>query len=91
MNDHSNALNRKLEESISVGREFEPIAGLWGRFADVMGAAGVPDLSSAPARAAAADGDEEQDNGGLNRSRGAADGLPPGVAPGGGLVYGRDA
>ncbi|EPQ27284.1 uncharacterized protein PFL1_05207 [Pseudozyma flocculosa PF-1] len=39
----SNALNRKLEESISVGKEFEPIAGLWGRFSELMTAVGIPD------------------------------------------------
>ncbi|PWN53285.1 hypothetical protein IE53DRAFT_339039 [Violaceomyces palustris] len=39
----SNALNRKLEESISVGKEFEPIAGLWGRFSELMTASGIPD------------------------------------------------
>lgn len=36
----SNSLNRKIEESISVGKEFEPIAALWGRFSEIMKVAG---------------------------------------------------
>ncbi|PWN29281.1 hypothetical protein BDZ90DRAFT_104553 [Jaminaea rosea] len=35
--NHSNALNRKLEESLLVGHEFEPVARLWGNFAASMG------------------------------------------------------
>ncbi|CAD6973232.1 unnamed protein product [Tilletia controversa] len=42
---NSNVLNRKLEESIAVGREFEPIAQLWGRFSSVMQAAGIPEYT----------------------------------------------
>lgn len=131
---NSNALNRKLEESISVGKEFEPIAGLWGQFTNVMQRAGFPELdpaalagtrvAAAPTGAVAspAGGDgtpmetgAEGVDGGADllaqsegrRSRGATDddplkksfgagdllgtdeGLPPGVAPGGGTVYGR--
>ncbi|CEH14948.1 DASH complex subunit Dad1 [Ceraceosorus bombacis] len=101
--DHSNALNRKLEESISVGKEFEPIAGLWGRFTEVMRAAGIPDLSGASTGGAGSgvgeDGGADNQDGtagnaqqdGLSRSQGADTALPPGVAPGGGIVYGRDA
>lgn len=40
--NNSNALNRKLEESILVGKEFEPVAALWGRFASSMASMGVP-------------------------------------------------
>ncbi|CAO1630490.1 unnamed protein product [Jaminaea pallidilutea] len=39
--NHSNALNRKLEESILVGKGFEPMSVLWGRFASMMGQYGV--------------------------------------------------
>ncbi|CAO1627719.1 unnamed protein product [Parajaminaea phylloscopi] len=39
--NNSNALNRKLEESILVGKEFEPVAALWGRFAGMMSSHGV--------------------------------------------------
>lgn len=87
--DRTNTLNRKLEESITVGREFEPIAALWGRFAELMKTAGVPDLTTGNAQGAA--GAESEEVAALARSKGAASGaLPPGVAPGGGMVYGRD-
>ncbi|KDN38697.1 hypothetical protein K437DRAFT_259304 [Tilletiaria anomala UBC 951] len=154
---NSNTLNRKLEESISVGKEFEPIADLWGQFSNVMTRAGIPDLVAETAAAAAAtaaspsftsgvaesgaaagassgdathpdtasdqfrrsagapgadadaaEGNEdgrrsrqghgafgEEDT--LKRSLGGTgdllgmDDLPPGVIPGGGIVYGRDA
>ncbi|KAK0541057.1 Dolichyl-diphosphooligosaccharide-protein glycosyltransferase subunit dad1 [Tilletia horrida] len=111
---NSNALNRKLEESIAVGREFEPIAQLWGRFSSVMQAAGIPDYTgvglgpgtaagagtgagaAASVSALAAGGGDGGDGGegelhedGLRRSRGIEPGLPPGVAPGGGTIYGR--
>ncbi|KZP01333.1 hypothetical protein CALVIDRAFT_559951 [Calocera viscosa TUFC12733] len=33
----SNLLNRKLEEVLGVGREFETISSLWGRFHQLMG------------------------------------------------------
>jgi len=32
----SNLLNRKLEEVLGVGKEFETISSLWGRFHDLM-------------------------------------------------------
>lgn len=32
----SNLLNRKLEEVLGVGREFETISSLWGRFHQLM-------------------------------------------------------
>ncbi|KZT56328.1 hypothetical protein CALCODRAFT_435935 [Calocera cornea HHB12733] len=32
----SNLLNRKLEEVLGVGREFETISSLWGRFHHLM-------------------------------------------------------
>ncbi|KAL9937102.1 hypothetical protein V8E36_004337 [Tilletia maclaganii] len=106
---NSNALNRKLEESIAVGREFEPIAQLWGRFSNVMQAAGIPTYTGVGLRpdsgvagadagqgdgALAYGGDAEGEQGGANedglrRSRGIEPGLPPGVAPGGGTIYGR--
>ena len=69
----SNALNRKMEESISVGKEFQPIAGLWGRFVDLMTAAGIPNPY-------------EEDH----SSSDPTPSLPPGVAPGGGIVYSHD-
>ncbi len=132
---NSNALNRKLEESIYVGKEFEPIAGLWGQFANVMHAAGIPDLAAtagaassataagantgedADTAAATAGGPEGEDGRRRSSSRGASGTgpgsdpasslkrsfgpggmdplasdtqLPPGVAPGGGTVYGRE-
>lgn len=34
---NTNALNRKIEESVLVGKEIEPVAQLWGRFAAMMG------------------------------------------------------
>jgi len=123
---NSNALNRKLEESISVGKEFEPIAGLWGQFSNVMHRAGIPDLAAAATASANApsattnastqdlegenaEGVAEGEAEGGRRSRGpleedmlrrslgptgdllgSGEALPPGVAPGGGIVYGRD-
>jgi len=40
-----NAVNRKLEEHISVGRGFESIAELWGRFSELMAQTGAPEAS----------------------------------------------
>lgn len=40
--NHSNALNRKLEESITVGKEFEPVAALWSRFGELIHSSGLP-------------------------------------------------
>ena len=137
---NSNALNRKLEESTAVGKEFEPIADLWSQFSNVMTRAGIPDLAAqavaqrqsqqgqglSSAAGNASDGNDEAElgdalgasmgadgrrskgastteedrlrrSGGPGASNSAADllgteeALPPGVAPGGGLVYGRDA
>ena len=102
---NANALNRKLEESISVGHEFAPIAHLWGQFADLMSAAGIDPnreqqqqqqagsaagpgatvttaTAATPGRANAEEAIERRDEEGS---------LPRGVAPGGGIVYGRDA
>ncbi|KAK0549694.1 Dolichyl-diphosphooligosaccharide-protein glycosyltransferase subunit dad1 [Tilletia horrida] len=116
---NSNTLNRQLEASIAVGREFEPIAQLWGRFSSVMQAAGIPEYtgvglhqvgpgSSSTGTNAGAEstglgvvheldgevgsgrqGAGSNEEGGLRRSRGIEPGLPPGVAPGGGVIYGR--
>ncbi|WFD02973.1 Dolichyl-diphosphooligosaccharide-protein glycosyltransferase subunit dad1 [Malassezia obtusa] len=44
---NANATNRKLEEQISVGKGFESIAELWGRFSTLMTQAGVPNPESA--------------------------------------------
>ncbi|EST08288.1 DASH complex subunit Dad1 [Kalmanozyma brasiliensis GHG001] len=41
---NSNVLNRKIEESISVGKEFHPISELWSKFERIMVASGIPDL-----------------------------------------------
>ncbi|SNX86702.1 related to DAD1 - essential subunit of the Dam1 complex [Melanopsichium pennsylvanicum] len=41
---NSNVLNRKLEESISVGKEFHPISQLWSKFETIMFASGIPNL-----------------------------------------------
>ncbi|PWN23589.1 hypothetical protein BCV69DRAFT_295907 [Microstroma glucosiphilum] len=63
--NNSNALNRKLEESILVGKEFEPVAALWGRFASSMASMGVPNpqeydgAGSAGANGAAGVGGDE--------------------------------
>ena len=37
-----NATNRRLEEQIAVGKGFDSIAELWGRFSALMTQAGVP-------------------------------------------------
>ncbi|WFD33341.1 Dolichyl-diphosphooligosaccharide-protein glycosyltransferase subunit dad1 [Malassezia cuniculi] len=42
----TNAANRKLEEHIAVGRGFESIAELWGRFSELMAQSGVPPVSA---------------------------------------------
>ena len=93
---NANALNRKLEESISVGHEFAPIAHLWGQFADLMSAAGIDPAKEQQGSAAGtatmasstmhADGNQEAEE-----RRDDEGPLPRGVAPGGGIVYGRDA
>ncbi|SPO31211.1 related to DAD1 - essential subunit of the Dam1 complex [Ustilago trichophora] len=41
---NANDLNRKLEESISVGKEFHPISELWSKFEKIMVASGIPNL-----------------------------------------------
>ncbi|WFC98714.1 tRNA (guanine(10)-N(2))-methyltransferase [Malassezia yamatoensis] len=53
-----NATNRKLEEQISVGKEFGSIAELWGRFSSIMAQAGVPD----PEKLHRSEDDEDQNN-----------------------------
>lgn len=103
-----NTLNRKLEESVTVGQEFEPIANLWGPFVDMLtshGLAPQTDTGAATPAAAAASSQAQQParsgakEAGGEEGAGAAtlaasfDGpsgnrLPPGVAPGGGTVYG---
>ena len=107
-----NTLNRKLEESIAVGQEFEPISNLWGQFVDMMSSSGLtPQAAAAEATSAAGKAHHDSegqaassdpaassssgDNHPLGRStspNGDPDDetLPPGVAPGGGIVYGRD-
>lgn len=105
---NANTLNRKLEESIAVGQEFEPISNLWGRFVGIMSSSGIT-----PQAAAAADFDaiteanaqaqmDSEDRKGATESEegyplggstaleeNLEDTLPLGVAPGGGIVYGR--
>ncbi|KAJ1020824.1 hypothetical protein NDA18_005674 [Ustilago nuda] len=43
----SNHVNRKLEESISVGKEFHPISQLWSKFERIMVASGIASLATA--------------------------------------------
>lgn len=43
----SNDVNRKLEESISVGKEFHPISELWSKFQRIMVASGIASLATA--------------------------------------------
>lgn len=69
-----NTLNRKLEESISVGQEFEPIANLWGPFLDMLTASGIPPPNKDPAQWTETEDQDEQS-------------FPPGIAPGGGTIY----
>lgn len=38
----TNAVNRKLEEHVSVGKGFESITALWGQFSDLVTQAGAP-------------------------------------------------
>lgn len=51
---NTNAANRKIEEHISVGKGFESIAELWGKFSTLMTQAGVPNPETRRA-------EEEQD------------------------------
>ena len=47
---NANVLNRKIEESISVGKEFHPISELWSKFERIMVASGIGNLyPNAPA------------------------------------------
>jgi hypothetical protein len=96
---NANTINRKLEESIAVGQEFEPIANLWGRFVDMMSTSGINPQAATDSNEAQGGvvgdtkGEEDPDSNPLGRSTSSddmEDTLPPGVAPGGGLVYGRD-
>ncbi|PWY99280.1 hypothetical protein BCV70DRAFT_115597 [Testicularia cyperi] len=41
---NSNILNRRLEESLTVGKDFHPIAQLWSKFEHIMAASGIPNL-----------------------------------------------
>ncbi|CBQ69885.1 conserved hypothetical protein [Sporisorium reilianum SRZ2] len=45
---NANAVNRKIEESISVGKEFHPISELWSKFERIMHASGIPNLHPTP-------------------------------------------
>lgn len=59
---NSNVLNRKIEESISVGKEFHPISELWSKFERIMVASGIPDLyprSAVSEAKAAGEGEKE--------------------------------
>lgn len=95
---NSNVLNRKLEESISVGKEFHPISQLWSKFEKVMLASGIPNLHPQPPSTTntttTTTTDEKQlapDTEKLkfdtHPSNGFGSTLPPGVAPGGGRIY----
>lgn len=105
-----NTLNRKLEESIVVGQEFEPISNLWGPFVDMLTNHGIqPEKETKEGNTASAQMGELEHQANqrlagsssskeLSESTPAAlssslDGpsgnrLPPGVAPGGGTIYG---
>lgn len=108
-----NTLNRKLEESIVVGQEFEPISNLWGPFVDMLTDHGIKptkatgtnegDFASSQKDAQSSNANEQQrltgslsskelaeSNAALSASLDGPNGnrLPPGVAPGGGTVYG---
>lgn len=73
---NSNALNRKIEESISVGKEFHPISELWSKFERIMTASGIPNLypqapsSTTPTSEVGEDGAQGGFEGG-RKSRGA--------------------
>lgn len=94
--DGANKTNRKIEESISVGREFHPISDLWSQFERIMHASGIPNLHpqtepapTAPATDPAPDthADPQTDAHGLVFEAANRPTLPPGVAPGGGKIY----
>lgn len=50
---NANAVNRKVEESISVGKEFHPISELWSKFERIMQASGISNLHPQPATSSA--------------------------------------
>ena len=105
-----NTLNRKLEESIVVGQEFEPISNLWAPFVDMLTDHGIKPTKTAGTNEAGlqtsqTDNALEQQQrltgslsskelaestAALSASLDGPNGnrLPPGVAPGGGTVYG---
>lgn len=101
--DGANKTNRKIEESISVGREFHPISDLWSQFERIMHASGIPNLhpqteanasnhapppTTAPESAPdTANTDTQTDAQGLVFESANRPTLPPGVAPGGGKIY----
>ncbi|UZJ57527.1 hypothetical protein CBS101457_006847 [Exobasidium rhododendri] len=96
---NTNTINRKLEESIAVGQEFEPISSLWGRFVDMLSSSGISPQAAMDATQSQGVGDEmtQQPSRAEGNALGAStdsddmeDTLPPGVAPGGGQVYGRE-
>ena len=78
-----------------MGQEFEPISNLWGRFVDVMSSSGLSPQANVDAATARGDDEQQLDNRDAKTMAASAgtddmeDTLPPGVAPGGGLVYGR--
>ncbi|WFD17863.1 Dolichyl-diphosphooligosaccharide-protein glycosyltransferase subunit dad1 [Malassezia caprae] len=47
----SNAVNRKMEEQISVGKGFDSISELWGQLSELMAQAGLPAESAEETRA----------------------------------------
>lgn len=106
-----NTLNRKLEESIVVGQEFEPISNLWAPFVDMLTDHGIKPTKTTGTnegglQTSQTDSANEQQQQRLTGSlsskelaestaalSASLDGpngnrLPPGVAPGGGTVYG---
>ncbi|PWN34486.1 uncharacterized protein FA14DRAFT_171267 [Meira miltonrushii] len=107
-----NTLNRKLEESVVVGQEFEPISNLWGPFVDMLTDHGIKPTKPSGTNEAGLKSSQTDDNpnaegqqrlagslsakelaestAALSASLDGPNGnrLPPGVAPGGGTVYG---
>lgn len=107
-----NTLNRKLEESVVVGQEFEPISNLWGPFVDMLTEHGIKPTKATGTNEASLKSSQTDGQSDLNEQQrltgslsskelaestaalsASLDGpngnrLPPGVAPGGGTVYG---
>ena len=57
----TNAVNRKLEEHASVGKGFESISELWGRFSELMAEAGLPPVAPPAAARQSAEGEAPAD------------------------------